>query len=222
MLEQLPDALGEALEEIRAGVEQTLFHAVDLRQGMAAITVASLAFADHAPIPERYTADGIGTSPPLHWTGVPPSTAEVVLIVEDADSPTPHPLVHAIAVQLSTRFGTEEALSVAGQAAGDGALAEGALSDVGDNQPTVDMGRNSMLSSAWLPPDPPPGHGVHRYLFQIFALEAGEALPTHPGRDALRHAIQNRGLASGCLTGTYERHSGRTELPLRAPPAALA
>lgn len=218
MLEQLPDAVGEALEEIRAGIDQTVFHAVDLRQGMAAITVGSLAFVDHGPIPEKYTADGAGQSPPLHWSGVPAATAEVVLIVEDADSPTPHPLVHAIAVGLDTRFAPGDAGPLGASAAGDGGLAEGALSDVGDAEPTAEMGRNSFLSSAWLPPDPPPGHGVHRYVFQVFALEAGAALPTHPGREAVRQAVQDRGLASGCLIGTFERPSGRIETPLATSP----
>ncbi len=65
---------------------------------MGTIEVASLAFADHAPIPARYTADGDGLSPPLAWRALPPEASAVVLLVEDADSPTPNPLVHAIVV----------------------------------------------------------------------------------------------------------------------------
>ena len=93
MLENLPDAIGHALRDQRAGLDKIAFRAVDLRQGMAAISVQSLAFADHAPIPERYSADGAGISPPLQWTGVPASAASLLLIVEDADAPTPQPLV---------------------------------------------------------------------------------------------------------------------------------
>lgn len=65
MLEKLPDVIGHALRDQRAGLDKTAFHAVDLRNGMAKIAVTTLAFADHAPIPERYTADGAGCSPPL-------------------------------------------------------------------------------------------------------------------------------------------------------------
>ena len=90
MLEKLPDAIGHALRGQRAGLEKTAFQAVDLRGGMAALTVTSLAFADHAPIPERYTADGAGLSPPLQWRGAPAAATSLVLIVEDADAPTPH------------------------------------------------------------------------------------------------------------------------------------
>ncbi len=196
MLEKLPDAVGEALEDIRAGLDRTLFSTVDLMQGTAALRLDSLAFADHAPIPQKYTADGPGLSPPLQWQGVPQAATEVVLIVEDADSPTPQPLVHAIAHELPTA-GT-----------GDGGLAEGSLDATGDAGPLVAMGRNSLMQTSWLPPDPPPGHGVHRYVFQVFALGPGDALDPVPGREALRNAVLSRGLASGCLIGTYERPSG--------------
>lgn len=211
MLEKLPDAVGEALGDVRAGLAQTVFQGVDLRQGMGALTVASVAFDDHAPLPQRYTADGAGLSPPLHWRGLPEHTAEVVIIVEDADSPTPQPLVHAI---------------VHGLPAGDdgcGALAEGVMNATDDIAPLVPMGRNSLLMTRWLPPDPPPGHGVHRYAFQVFALEPGEALPTPPGREAFCEALLKRAIASGCLIGTYERPSGSIPEPLsQAAPLAPA
>ncbi len=209
MLENLPQSWGEALDGVRAGLDQTVFHAVDLRQGMAALSLTSLAFADHAPIPDRYTADGAGVSPPLAWTGVPTQATEVLLIVEDADSPTPQPLVQAIAV-------------LPAAADGAGALAEGAMGAADGAAPSARMGLNSLLREQWLAPDPPPGHGVHRYVFQIYALaargpdglddDAGD-LPESPGRDAARSAIQRRGLASGCLIGVYERPSTRTPIP---------
>lgn len=190
MLEKLPDVFGHALRGQRAGLDKTVFHAVDLRAGMASIVLGSLAFADHAPIPARYTADGAGVSPPLQWHAVPPAAASLLLIVEDADAPTPNPLVHAIVVGLD---------------GGDGALAEAALPSRDHAGAGLKVGRNSLLQASWLPPDPPPGHGVHRYVFQVFALEPGAAFGDEPGREAVVSAIQARGLASGCLIGTYER-----------------
>ncbi len=203
MLEKLPDVVGHALREQRAGLDKIAFHGVDLRQGMGALTLASLAFVDHGPLPVPYTADGIGRSPPLQWSGVPAPAASLVLIVEDADSPTPLPLVHAIVVDLP---GT------------DGALAEGALPSPDHDGGDFVLGRNSFLQVRWLPPDPPPGHGVHRYAFQIFALEAGAELPHTPGREAVLRAIQQHGLASGCLIGTYQRPD--TTINLAASEAA--
>ncbi|MDQ6640170.1 MAG: YbhB/YbcL family Raf kinase inhibitor-like protein [Pseudomonadota bacterium] len=199
MLEKLPDAVGHALRGQRAGLDKIAFQAVDLRAGMASLTVASLAFADHAPIPARYTADGAGVSPPLQWIGVPPAAASLALIVEDADAPTPQPLVHAIVVALD---------------AADGALAEGALPSDDHEGSGLQVGRNSYLQAAWLPPDPPPGHGVHRYAFQLFALTAGATFEGTPGRDAVLAAIKEHGLASGCLIGTYERPDGSIKTPV--------
>jgi Raf kinase inhibitor-like YbhB/YbcL family protein len=197
MLEKLPDAIGHALRGQRAGLEKIAFHSVDLRAGMAQIVVTSLAFADHAPIPARYTADGAGVSPPLQWSGVPPGIASLAVIVEDADAPTPQPLVHAIVVDLEP---------------GDGALPEGALPSKDHEGSGIRTGRNSYLQAAWLPPDPPPGHGVHRYAFQVFAL-AGGSFEGTPGRDAVLEAIREHGLASGCLIGTYERPDGSIKTP---------
>lgn len=194
MLEKLPDAIGHALRNQRAGLDHIVFNGLDLRAGMAAISVTSLAFADHAPIPAPYTADGEGLSPPLQWSGVPPAAASLILIVEDADAPTPRPLVHAIVVDL---------------AAEDGSLPEGALkSPDHDGTGDVKTGRNSYLQAGWLPPDPPPGHGTHRYAFQVFALGEGPAFDGTPGRDAVVEALRARALASGMLIGTYERPDG--------------
>lgn len=189
MLGKLPESLGHALQGQRAGLDKILFNRIDLREGVARLEVTSLAFADHAPIPMQYTADGAGTSPPLSWRGVPRGTDSLALIVEDADSPTPEPLVHAIAVDIRPERD---------------ALSEGELDEETDAS-AVNLGRNSYLRQAWLPPDPPPGHGVHRYAFQLFALAAGKPFSKAPGRDELADAILERGIASGCLIGTYER-----------------
>ncbi|HEX2543788.1 MAG TPA: YbhB/YbcL family Raf kinase inhibitor-like protein [Ramlibacter sp.] len=198
MLEKLPGVVGHLLHDRRAGLDKLLFHRTGLRTGQGLLQVGSLAFADHAPIPARYTADGEGVSPPLHWSGVPEGAGSLVLIVEDADAPMAEPLVHAIVVDLP---------------AADESLPEGALSSPG-HEGTEDMheGRNSYLRSGWLPPDPPPGHGEHRYVFQLFALAPGEPFKGTPGRDALLSVIQERGLASGMLVGTYARPDGTIKL----------
>ncbi|MFS0755548.1 YbhB/YbcL family Raf kinase inhibitor-like protein [Noviherbaspirillum sp. 1P10PC] len=204
MLEKLPQALGHALRNQRAGLDQIAFNVVSVGGGTAAIQVRSLAFADHAPIPALYTADGTGISPPVEWTGVPPGTASVLLIVEDADAPTPHPLVHAIVVDLPPQ---------------DGALPEDALKSSHSEGLSYHTGRNSYLQASWLPPDPPPGHGVHRYAFQVFALEAAPDFGGTPGREAVLEALRTHGIASGCLIGTYLRPDGTIPVEEAAPAA---
>ena len=190
MFENLPEVVGHALRNQRAGLDKTAFSLVDLRAGTGAIAISSLAFADHSPMPALYTADGPGRSPPLQWSGVPATARSLVLIVEDADSPTPQPLVHAIVVGLS---------------ADEGALAEGALPSPDHEGSGHQVGLNSLLQAAWLPPDPPPGHGVHRYVFQLFALAGDAGLASSPGREAVLNALREHAVASGCLVGTYER-----------------
>jgi Raf kinase inhibitor-like YbhB/YbcL family protein len=208
MLEKLPDVVGHALREQRAGLDKTVFQQLDLRTGTAAIGVSSLAFADHAPIPERYTADGVGLSPPIEWHGVPAGAKSVLMIVEDADAPTPQPLVHAIVVDLPGE---------------DGALQEGALpSPDHDGAGVAKTGRNSYLQAKWLPPDPPPGHGAHRYAFELFALEEPPAFGDAPGRDAVIEALEQGAIASGCLIGTYERPDGSVRQDAAVPLAKAA
>ena len=200
MFQRVPEALGEALAPLRAGIDKALCMRVGLRSGQGSVTLRSPVFADHAPIPLRYTADGEGLSPPLYWEDEPDGVEEWALIVEDADSPTPQPFVHAIVTSVE---GSVHSLD-------DGALGGG---DGYSN--LVPLGQNSLLQTTWLPPDPPPGHGLHRYIFQIFALKGGDSAPEGAGREALRDVIERRALASGWLVGTYER-STRVDLPVRS------
>lgn len=200
MLEHLPSVVGQALSGRRAGLDQIIFNQVSLRSGTASIVVSSSAFVDHAPIPQRYTSDGAGELPPLTWRGVPRGTASVALVVEDADSPTPSPVVQLIVVGLPHTDGGMDA---------DGLAALYTETPAPDAQhggfSAARAGLNSLLGQGWLPPDPPPGHGVHRYAFQVFALAADASLSQTPGREELSEAIRSHGLGSGLLIGTYDR-----------------
>jgi Raf kinase inhibitor-like YbhB/YbcL family protein len=156
------------------------------------ITVKSAAFSDGGSLPQRFTNDGAGQSPPLHIDGVPLHAAAVVLIVEDADSPTPNPLVHAIAWDLT---GYDQTLS------------DGALKSPGSHGRNLLRGKNSFLAAEYLPPDPPPGHGAHRYIFQAFALDAELNLDEHPGGCEWLEAMTGHVFAKGCMIGAHERGS---------------
>ena len=188
MLEHVPSWLGHALRGVRAGRDKLAI--VDLVRGVeATLDLTSPAFANGGRLPERFTADGVGVSPPLLWGKVPEGTERLALIVEDPDAPTPSPLVHAV---------------VWGLYPDSGGLAEGAIAADGDGDAEGDVGRNS-FREGWLPPDPPTGHGVHSYAFQIFALSRGAEPGATPGRSALVEAMRGHVLAAGVLTGTYSR-----------------
>ena len=192
MLEHLPAAVGRAFSEVRAGLDDIAFNRYTLGSGTAVIAVSSLSFADHAPIPQRFTADGEGHFPSISWTGVPAQAAALVLLVEDADSPSPHPFMH---------------LSLLNLPAQDGTIAEGDLAQ-------ASFGPTSFFTHQWVPPDPPPGHGPHRYAFQVFALR--EAVPGDVSKGDLLEKIGTSAMASGLLIGTYERSDMRA-LPLDGP-----
>ncbi|MGI4945903.1 MAG: YbhB/YbcL family Raf kinase inhibitor-like protein [Janthinobacterium lividum] len=190
MLEKLPAALGNALRDKRPGLKALVSAGDGIAAAATMLDVTSPAFGEGSPIPALYTADGAGLSPPLAWTGVPREAAGLVLVIEDADSPTPAPLVHAIVIDL---------------AAEDGLLAEGALAGPAGAGQEHAMGRNSFLRAGYLPPDPPPGHGPHRYAFQLFALDVPVALEGTPGRSAVVELLRGHVLARGILIGTFER-----------------
>lgn len=186
MLEHVPEWLGRAMRPLRAGADKLCIAQPELGTGFAAIRLASPAFADGAPMPPRFTADGEGVSPPLYWNEVPEGTAGLALVVEDPDAPSPQPLVHAIVWDI---------------AADASSLPEGAIK--ADSEAV--SGRNSYFQQGWLPPDPPTGHGPHAYAFQLFALSEVPSLGDSPGRSALMTAMEGRLLAAGLLTGTYSR-----------------
>ena len=189
MLEKLPRALGRALKDNRPGPEKCLHLAV-AKDAPELLTVESGAFLDGEALPVRFTADGAGVSPPLRWSGVTRDTATVALVVEDADSPTPQPILHLLA------------LLTPGV---DGELTEGALTAPSPSRDGLAVGDNSFRKPGWLPPDPPPAHGPHRYLFQVFALKTTPDIGDAPSKADVKKALEAGALAKGVLTGTYER-----------------
>ena len=190
MLEKLPHAIGKALKDNRPGLEKTL-HEVAAKEAPDLLTVESSAFLHEAPIPAKYTEDGQGLSPPLKWTGVTRDTAAVMVVVEDADSPTSKPIVHLLAYDEPGR---------------DGEWAEGEVKGPAGEGAGHAVGKNSFHRDGWLPPDPPPGHGVHRYVFQVFALKHAAGIDkTAPGKKEVEKALEDNVLAKGVLIGTYER-----------------
>ena len=190
MLENLPHAVGEALKGARNDLDAILYHQEVAADAPEGIEVTSSAFPSGAPIPVRYTADGDKLSPPLAWKGVPEEAQGVVLVIEDPDAPAPSPLVHTLAWALQGH---------------DADLAEGALKSPGSGGEAISLGRNSFFGAEYLPPDPPPGHGPHRYCFQVFALDAAPDLSGTPIRTQVAHAMKGHVIAKGLLVATYER-----------------
>jgi Raf kinase inhibitor-like YbhB/YbcL family protein len=113
----------------------------------AALVLTSPAFGSGGTIPARYTCDGKGVSPPLHWTAPPRGTRSLTLTVVDPDAPGGH-FVHwrATGIRPASR-----------------GLRQG--------QHAPHEGQNSTGSRGWTGPCPPDGP-AHRYVFTLTAVGA--------------------------------------------------
>jgi len=173
---------GEVLRKSRAGNEKLA--SVKLGRGRpATIRVASDWFDNGSMLPVRCTVDGEGEAPPLRWSGLPSEAKSLVLVCEDPDAPTPEPFVHWLVYDIQPGL---EALDMS-------ALAR------------VRQGENSKLRTGFTPAAPPPGHGLHHYHFQLFALDMPVNLEEGAGRSKLFGAMQGRVVAWGEVVGMYQR-----------------
>lgn len=152
-----------------------------------ALTLISNSFEHGQPIPLRHTGDGVNTSPPLAWTGVPAEAKSLALICDDPDAPK-KTWVHWVVYGLPPT-----ALMLA-----EGVPAAPTLSD-GSRQGTTDFG-----TVGYGGPAPPKGK-PHRYFFKLFALDAEVTLPPAATKADLLAAMNGRILAAAELMGTYQR-----------------
>jgi Raf kinase inhibitor-like YbhB/YbcL family protein len=175
------------LRPLRAGEDHLTLHR--LRPVRRQIELVSPAFALGATIPEPF-AGREGRSPPLRFSPIPRSARELVLLLEDADAPLPRPFVHWVLYGLPPgATGLPEGLPPT-----DAPLASGAR-----------QGKNSLHSYGYTGPQPPPGHGLHHYYFQLFAVDVRLDLRAPVDRERVVHALGGHVLAQGELCGTYER-----------------
>lgn len=143
--------------------------------------LTSPAFTEGADIPRRHTCEGEDVSPPLVWTGVPGGARSLVVTVDDPDAPG-GVFVHWLAW---------------GIAPGAHGLSEG------ERAPRE--GRNGFGTEGYRGPCPPRGHGAHRYVFRLCALDADLAVARGAGVRDVSAAIRGHVLASADLIGCYER-----------------
>lgn len=186
--------LGKTLRGVRPGLEAVVSHRAPATALPNVIDLRSTGFEDDDRLPARFTRDGDGLSPALTWKRAPVSAACYALLVEDPDAPWVSPIVHALVVDIPPSVRS---------------LAEGSLPHFRDCaqpvDPSLKMGRNSFGAATWLPPAPIRGHGIHRYVFQIFAFSKVVGFRGRPTRRDLVDALGRWGCARGSLVGRYER-----------------
>lgn len=148
---------------------------------MAEFALESGAFQNTQAIPSRHSCEGEDVSPPLRWTNVPEGTGSLALVVDDPDAPD-GVFTHWIAWGLDP--------------AADG---------LGEGERAPNEGRNDFGTTGYRGPCPPPGHGRHRYVFRLYALDADLELDAGAAKAELEQAIEGQVLTTAELVGTFER-----------------
>ena len=173
--------VGQALRPLHAG-ERKLAVAKLGSEGNQTLHVTSSAFPADGALPLSATAQGGNTAPPIAWKGVPEHAQSVVVVCEDPDAPFPQPYVHWLVYDLPPV---------------DGEVGPALYAD-------ARAGENSKGDLGFTGAAPPPGHGVHHYHFQVFALDVSLGLEQGAGRGALFEAMRGHVLAWGQVVGTWE------------------
>jgi Raf kinase inhibitor-like YbhB/YbcL family protein len=165
--------------------------------------LTSDAFQADGVIPKRHTGEGEDISPLLRWSNIPDGTKRFALICEDPDAPKrpgmEHPFVHWLVYNISNATSY---------------LPEGLPRTVHIQAPIIaDQGVNSWDRIGYGGPMPPRGHGPHRYIFTLYALDAEVGVPggSFATKRAVLDAIQGHILSEATLIGRYERKAeGKT------------
>ncbi|PVH94030.1 PEBP-like protein [Periconia macrospinosa] len=200
LLNALEYILGRLLYR-RRGYDALLFHNL---KPFAAHPTPSLKLtspdcgASGAQLSDTYSAFGAGHIPTLQWPAASASTAEYLLLSEDADAPLGHPNVHGIytGIPRTTTSISPADLEVVGEES-DGVKVIKSGWRVGWNR----------RGKVYIPPRPPRGHGAHRYFFVLVALREKldwRVLGRVPRKGELIEAVDGKVEAWGVWEGRYE------------------
>jgi Raf kinase inhibitor-like YbhB/YbcL family protein len=154
------------------------------------LIIVSPSFTHSGAIPARHSCDGVNISPALKWTGVPPGTKSLALVVDDPDAPDPAApkmtWVHWVLYNIpASAIGLTE-----GIAAND--LPAGTMQGLNDWQRTGYGG-------------PCPPIGKHRYFFKLYAMDTLLPDMKHPAKAALEKAMRGHVIGQTELIGLYQR-----------------
>lgn len=149
--------------------------------GASATIAVTSDFKPGATISRVHTCDGRDVSPPLHATGLPAGTTEVVVTMRDPDAPGGN-FIHWGVAGLQ---GASGSLSLPAGATPSGAV----------------LGRNSFGSLGYRGPCPPSGP-AHHYVITVYALGGSSGLRKGFSADEVSGLPV---LGQGTLTGRYGR-----------------
>ncbi|MDR3581723.1 MAG: YbhB/YbcL family Raf kinase inhibitor-like protein [Candidatus Pacebacteria bacterium] len=146
--------------------------------------ITSPSFSDGDPIPKKFTCDGGSINPELQIQNVPEGAGSLALIVHDPDAPREGGFTHWVVWNIDPRTVLIKEESV---------------------PPGAIEGVNGLGHVGYVPPCPPPGHGSHRYHFQLYALDAMLDIPEGATEAELVDAMQGHLRGEAELVGSYTR-----------------
>ena len=151
-------------------------------------TLTSTGFADGSALPDAQVYAKGNRSPQLSWSGAPEGTKSFAVTCYDPDAPTGSGFWHWTVANLPADV-TE--------------LAEGASPSglpTGTVEGRTDFGEPGFGGAA-----PPPGHGPHRYIFTVFAVDTDRLDVTPENSGAIfGFNLHFHTLARASITGVYE------------------
>ncbi|WP_050762479.1 YbhB/YbcL family Raf kinase inhibitor-like protein [Brevundimonas subvibrioides] len=148
-------------------------------------TLTSNDFKDGDTLPDAQVQSKGDTSPHLAWSGAPEGTKSFAITVFDPDAPTGSGFWHWTVANIP--------VDVTEIPAG-GPLPQGAV------EGRTDYGEPGFGGAA-----PPPGHGPHRYVFTVFAVDT-DRLEVTPEDSGAKYGfnLHFHTLARASITATYE------------------
>ena len=158
-----------------------------------AFTVTSNDITDGGVLPDAQVQAKGNRSPHLQWSGAPDGTKSFAITCYDPDAPTGSGFWHWTVANIPA-----DVTELAEGASPDG-LPKGAV------EGRTDFGEPGFGGAA-----PPAGHGPHRYIFTIFAVDTErlEVTPENSGA-VFGFNLHFHSLARASITGVYENTGKR-------------
>jgi len=169
----------------------------DFLPPVPSFTVTSDDVADGQPLDEAHVADanyglsGGNTSPHLRWDGFPPETRSFAVTIYDPDAPTGSGFWHWVL------FDIPADVTELPRGAGTGGKS--------DRPAGAKHARNDVGNLEYVGAFPPAGHGPHRYVIAVHALDVDNLGPDESASPAyVGFNLGGHTLARAVIVPTYE------------------